>query len=391
MNIFENLKKKKILVLLGAGAAAILLLIILLAGGSKTPSGPPRNKSEKVRIDLLGKGDLEKESWRATSEKEIENLKKTQQEMDEKLRLLNEQLRAKQEAKQEISKPSPATAGIGSLPLQIPDLTRFPPDPTPTGGPAAPAKPAGPSQAPQTQQQGVFSFGPDIKAVSTTQAAIKPKPVKQADVRSEIPSASFIKGVLLSGLDAPTGINSSKEPHPVLIQLTDLAVLPNQFRFDVKECGMIGEGYGELASERAYIRVINLSCVKNNGKIFDLPISGFIAGEDGKNGMRGRVVSKEGQLIAKALVAGFAEGLAKVFTLSASTVSVSPLGATQTFEPDRALEAGALSGMATAAKSVSQYYLRMAERMFPVIEIDAGRKVDVVLLKKVTFETAQEE
>jgi len=196
-----------------------------------------------------------------------------------------------------------------------------------------------------------------------------------------LPSGSFVQGILLSGLDAPAGVTASKEPHPVLIKLSDLAVLPNRARLDIKDCFILGEGYGELSSERAYIRTTTLSCVKANGQSLDAPLKGFVAGEDGKVGLRGRVVSKQGQFLAKALVAGFAEGLADVFNLSATTVSVSPLGATQTIDPERALEVGALSGTGRALDRLAQHYISMAERLFPVIEIDAGRKAEVVVLQ----------
>ncbi|MCK7499556.1 MAG: hypothetical protein MZW92_61025 [Comamonadaceae bacterium] len=41
---------------------------------------------------------------------------------------------------------------------------------------------------------------------------------------------SFTRGILLGGLDAPTGGQSQSNPHPVLIRLEDNAVLPNRYR-----------------------------------------------------------------------------------------------------------------------------------------------------------------
>ena len=204
---------------------------------------------------------------------------------------------------------------------------------------------------------------------------------KPAGEQPYLPSGSFVSGILLSGLDAPAGVNASKEPHPVLIKLSERAVLPNRFRFDIKDCFIVGEGYGDLSSERAYIRTTTLSCVKPDGTSVDVPIKGFVAGEDGKVGLRGRVVSKEGQFLAKALVAGFAEGLSNVFKLSATTVSTSPLGAIQTIDPNRALQAGAYGGASQALERLAQHYIDMADRLFPVIEIDAGRTADVVVLQ----------
>jgi conjugal transfer pilus assembly protein TraB len=45
--------------------------------------------------------------------------------------------------------------------------------------------------------------------------------------RSWLP-VSFTRGTLLGGLDAPTGGQAQSNPHPVLIRLSDTAVLPNR-------------------------------------------------------------------------------------------------------------------------------------------------------------------
>jgi hypothetical protein len=76
---------------------------------------------------------------------------------------------------------------------------------------------------------------------------------------------SFTRGVLLGGLDAPTGGQAQSNPHPVLLRLDDNAILPNRFRAEVRECFVIGAGYGDISSERAYIRTERLSCVRHDG------------------------------------------------------------------------------------------------------------------------------
>ncbi|MFN3958022.1 MAG: TraB/VirB10 family protein, partial [Tepidimonas ignava] len=108
-------------------------------------------------------------------------------------------------------------------------------------------------------------------------------------------------------------------------------------------------------------------------------------GEDGKAGMRGRLVSKQGQVLANALLAGVASGIGQAFQQSATTYSTSPLGSIGTVESGKALQAGAGAGVGKALDRLSQYYINLAEKMFPIIEVDAGRVVDVVLTKGVTL------
>ncbi len=348
----------------------ILVIVILMTGGPEKSTGPLQIK-KTVEVNLLGNADLEKEHWRAIAEKELENLKTRQQEMVEQLKGMAEQMKKKEEAAKLNSSNSSTPKGFPPMPpLQQLSVSKNPAQLKPQTAPPVPVS------------DPIRIFGPEPGAFAPVNTD-KGKPIEghQAQEQPYLPSGSFVSGILLSGLDAPAGVNASKEPHPVLIKLSDLAVLPNRFRFDMRDCFIIGEGYGDLSSERAYIRTTTLSCVRKDGSSVDIPLKAFVAGEDGKVGLRGRVVSKQGQFLAKALVAGFAEGMANVLQLSASTVSVSPLGATETINPGQVVKAGAMGGASRALERLAQHYIDMAERLFPVIEIDAGRKADVVVLK----------
>lgn len=205
------------------------------------------------------------------------------------------------------------------------------------------------------------------------------------DTRSYITSGAFSRAILLGGLDAPTGGQAQHNPQPVLLRLVDNAVLPNLFRARIKECFVVGAGYGDISSERAYIRTESLSCVTRDGRAIDIPVKGYVAGEDGKAGMRGRMVSKQGQILANALVAGVASGIGHAFQQNATTLSVSPLGSTSTVEPGKQLEAGLGSGVGQALDRLAQYYISLAEKVFPVIEVDAGRSVDIVITQGVAL------
>ena len=208
------------------------------------------------------------------------------------------------------------------------------------------------------------------------------------DARRYLPSGAFAKALLLGGLDAPTGGQAQRNPQPVLLRLTDHAVLPNHFRSRVKECFVVGAGFGDVSAERAYIRTESLSCVTRDGTALDVPIKGYVAGEDGKAGLRGRLVSKQGQLLANALLAGVASGIGHAFQQGSTTLSVSPLGSTGTVEPGKQFQAGMGTGVGKALDRLAQYYISLAEKVFPVIEVDAGRMVDVVVTQGVSLQGA---
>ncbi len=217
-----------------------------------------------------------------------------------------------------------------------------------------------------------------------------------ASTTAEAPSittflpVSFTRGTLLGGLDAPTGGQSQSNPHPVLIRLSDNSVLPNRFRGEYRDCFVIAAGYGDISSERAYLRTENLSCVRLDGATLEVKIQGTVYGEDGKVGMRGRLVTKQGQMLANALLAGVVSGIGQGLATSSTTYSTSALGTIASSggggNGADAYRSGLGTGVGKALDRLAQYYIKLAENTFPVIEVDAGREIDVVITKGVRIE-----
>ena len=197
---------------------------------------------------------------------------------------------------------------------------------------------------------------------------------------------SFTRGTLLGGLDAPTGGQSQSNPHPVLIRLSDNSVLPNRFRGEYRDCFVVAAGYGDISSERAYLRTENLSCVRADGAALEVKIQGSVYGEDGKVGMRGRLVTKQGQMLANALLAGVVSGIGSGLATSSTSYSTSALGTIATASGADAYKAGLGTGVGKALDRLAQYYIKLAENTFPVIEVDAGREIDVVITKGVRID-----
>lgn len=224
---------------------------------------------------------------------------------------------------------------------------------------------------------------------STTNNATPGSP-STADTRtvSTFLPVSFTRGTLLGGLDAPTGGQAQSNPHPVLIRLSDNSVLPNRFRGEYRDCFVIAAGYGDISSERAYLRTENLSCVRPDGATLEVKIQGSVYGEDGKVGMRGRLVTKQGQMLANALLAGVVSGIGQGLATSSTTYSTSALGtiASSGGSTSDAYRAGIGTGVGKALDRLAQYYIKLAENTFPVIEIDASREIDVVITKGVRID-----
>jgi len=344
----------------------IIIVIGLLTSGKQKEAG--KREQEKTRV--LKTADLEKEKWRASAEKEIDKLKNSQKELLKEIKSLQDKLSAKEEKESSLSPPMPPLSPAKNV------FSPPPPPPPTTFGSGKGTLEKIPSQ--------IRVFSPETASIVSGQAQINPQKEESAVAKGNwMPSGSFVKGILLSGLDAPTGVQSRSNPYPVLIRLSEPANLPNLRRLDVKECFATGGGYGDLASERAYIRLETISCVLKSGKVIDTQVKGYVAGEDGKVGIRGRLISKQGQFLSRALLAGFASGIGQAFS-SFSTVTSIGAGGTVTVGPDELKDigiAGAGGGVSRAAEKLADYYLKLADEVFPVVEIDSGRTVDVVVLE----------
>lgn len=200
-----------------------------------------------------------------------------------------------------------------------------------------------------------------------------------------LPSGSILTGVLINGMDAPTSQGARRDPFPSTLRIQKEAILPNRFRADVRECFLILSGYGDLSSERAYLRGESFSCVREDGGVIEATLASYAVGEDGKAGIRGRLVSKQGQIIAKSLMAGFMAGASEAFDVNPvptiNTNNTSGRVEYQSVMSEGMLQGAAVQGASKALDRVAQFYIQMAEGIFPVIEVDAGRQIDIIVTK----------
>lgn len=193
----------------------------------------------------------------------------------------------------------------------------------------------------------------------------------------QLPAGSILTGVLLNGLDAPAGSQSSRDPLPVLVRIKHEAILPSHFSADLSECFVLLAVHGELSSERAMMRGEELSCIMRDGTVVQQKLAAYAVGEDGRVGLRGRIVSKQGAFLGNAIIVG---------TLQAAADAVSQ-------GTDVAIGAGTGGGLTSsvnvgagnALDRIAEWYLERADELFPVVEIDPGRRIDLVLTTGMTF------
>ncbi|EKM7489165.1 TraB/VirB10 family protein [Klebsiella pneumoniae] len=219
----------------------------------------------------------------------------------------------------------------------------------------------------------------------------KPNPDDDPAFQTYLPATSIMSGVFISGMDAPTAQNARSDPYPALIRIKKDAILPNRFRSDIRECGLLAAGFGDLSSERAYFRSEVITCIREDGAVFEAKIDSYAVGEDGKAGVRGRLVTKQGQYLAKALTAGFLQAASQLFSVqSIPTINVNRDGNSssspyQQVMSSQAMQGAAIAGVGGALNRLADFYMKMAGDLFPVIEIDPARSVDFIVQKGVAL------
>jgi len=202
-------------------------------------------------------------------------------------------------------------------------------------------------------------------------------------VDTTIPAGAFAKTVLLSGVDASSSMNAASDPRPMLLRIIDPGDLPRRFQSDLEDCRCTAGAYGDLSSERVYARLEKLTCIeKSTGEIIETQVAGYIAGSDGKAGIRGVVVSKDGQFLVRSLVGGMFAGLSNVANPQNRQAQVNPFypGGARVSPPNMGemFTSGMAGGVSSALDRLSQYYIDRAEQLQPVIQIAAGQVVDIV-------------
>ena len=246
----------------------------------------------------------------------------------------------------------------------------------PTQGPGAAAPPP-PRRANDVQ---MVSFA----AASGTASRIDPSnsPAVYTDSPNYLPPNSIAKATVVVGVDATTNTRSQSDPLPVLLRITGPArsvygegkLLATR----VQGCMVNGAAYGDLSSEKVYVKLQRMTCAQPGGRFAVSEVKGFIA-FGGKVGVRGRVVSREGSLTTQAFLAGLVSSAGSAINGSFNQPFLTDGGREN---PDageiglRALGGGAEQ----AGTTVSEYLIERAEQYQPVIEMPTGAHVEVVFL-----------
>ena len=194
----------------------------------------------------------------------------------------------------------------------------------------------------------------------------------------------FAKATLITGVDAPTFGGGKSNPVPVILSLNTNQIIANGYDADIKDCMLIGQAFGNMNSMRVEIEVTRLSCnMKVDGQMYKIEeaVKGWVYGENGVHGLKGRLVDSSGKIITREIAVGFLEGVATAFAQPNTTVQTMGGIPSQIFTQQTGKDAmyrGLATGTNTALTGLAEYYKKLLDGAYPVISIRSGRNVTVL-------------
>ena len=381
----EALKKRQLGIFIAVAVIVTTLLLGFLYSNAKNNAISPKLAAGRIveqDFDTPRKVVDPEDAWITSSEVSLESMAKRMSAYEKDNAALRKQLEGIQSDRGQPDNRAQERAQESRSNSILPPLGKPPPPPKsipqPSGNrtEAAGVRGLAGLQAPE----------PKIVRVSFSQVKQAKDELNHPHINETLPAGTFVNAVMLNGLAAPTGNLGQRNPHPILLELVDFGNLPNRFTHRVKSCRVIAAGHGELSDERAYIRLERLSCVLRTGEIISKEAKGYVTGEDGKNGLAGTLVTKQGAYVARALLAGIFSGLGQAIGQSYTNISTSALGTVESIDPSDVGRAGIARGVSNAAEKVADWYLERADEVFPFVEIEAGRIVTVTFTDDIDLE-----
>lgn len=200
-------------------------------------------------------------------------------------------------------------------------------------------------------------------------------------------AGTYARAILVGSVTVSAGVGASSNPKPVMLRITDPGNLPSSLKSFLKDAVVIGAAYGNLSSESVVIRLERLIKIdKNKGVGIDIPIKGYVAGENGDSDIRGLVYDRAGAIARSAAISGFLSCVADFMSRNKSGITFEPHSGLAQFSPQtgaKMLEQGASKGIGNAVEKYADFIIKRAEQMQPVIKIDGGRQMTIVLTESV--------
>jgi len=381
-NRIAKLKQKKVLAI--TGVVLLIVIYLFISSGDKKPSKDTlRSISDKNKIVLQdpNSGVNAEDLWLQNAEQKMDDYSDFKKSYSQDKTNFEEQI-SELEKKYSLTL-NDQNSFIENQNKQIEELKNKVNSPTPRPANNNPSDPYAVNGA----QPGLRQQLPGILNISAQLDEVGDKDKGEFFNSAEyIPAGAYASATIISGVDASVGVSAQSDPRPILLRITGPAISSiyedHVQKADLKGCLVTGAASGDLSSEKVYVKLVNMSCAKSEDLVFETAIKGYVAGQ-GKNGVRGEVIGREGEFLTKSffagMISGFGSGLSSRVAppLSFSTGVTLQNG----YSNDDVLKKGAGQGISSATDRLSNYYINRAEQYQPVVTIPSGIDVEVVFME----------
>jgi hypothetical protein len=195
-----------------------------------------------------------------------------------------------------------------------------------------------------------------------------PRPTKM----TFISPGDSVKVKLLTGVNAPV----DGTPYPVVFQLLSPINGPDGSALDLGEARIIAAAQGSEADGRVLFRLADLAIRHKDGRRSVVKVDGWVVGEDGIRGMRGRLIDKLGRLIAATAGVSFMGALGDRIDEKEGAIIIDNSDGVTLDNND--FEASTASAFTDASDRLGQVLIERYEKLIPVVEVLSGREVVAV-------------
>jgi conjugal transfer pilus assembly protein TraB len=243
-------------------------------------------------------------------------------------------------------------------------------------GPGVEQVSMGPDGEPQMDGGMMASFGD----TSNTEVAPPPPPPDRKKV--VIMPGDTLRVRLLSGVHAPT----DGTPYPVVVEAVGDVQGPDGSSLPIGKARFVVAAQGSLSDSRALFRMTTMNIRLPNGEKQEVPVDGWLVGEDGIRGLQGVLLDPIGKAIGAAMEAGVLQGIGEGFAATQTSRRNGFYGdSTTDITGDPLIFAGG-KGLSEGANEFKQMIKERAALLVPHVEVYSGRTATAVFSKTVTID-----
>lgn len=241
----------------------------------------------------------------------------------------------------------------------------------------------------QGQEGGMQALPPVPKTIHSVHLNLEENKEEEGEffnAEEYVPSGAYAPAVIISGVDASVGISAQSDPRPILLRVKGPALSSiyegNAQKADLTGCVITGAASGDLSSEKVYVKLVNMTCSKSEDLVYETAVKGYVAGQ-GKSGIRGNVIGREGDFLAKSFLAGLVSGFGSGLSSRVAPPLSFSSGVTlqNGYSNDDIAKKGVGQGISSATDRLSNYYINRAEQYQPIVSIPSGIEVEVVFVE----------